>query len=680
MAIPARYRVLAGLVLVACLVLLGRWAMHQPNAPNAPPEIQRLDSQDSAPATAQPPANIPASASAKTPSRVATASNFGTLRGRVIDAVTRKPVHEFDVQFHGTHQTKVGEEAPGARHFQSDTGRFEWEYLPPGEWAVTASAAGYQRFELMGIRVPKGDATPEVLLPLRRGHTLRGRVYDEESGVGIDAASIGFREADTGRFDGNWRMRARFTSASDGTFVLDGLPPGRLTLDVHAPDHASRELDIVMGEQMSPLDVALSAGGTIAGHLTAADGVTPVKGFAGLFSLDQGFGGNSQTGEAGEFSFANLSPGRYQLTGQADSGSAAREIVLARNQRIEGIVLAVGGGRSIRGVVTGLRPEDLKRVSISLRRAGDMGVNPYGFVGVDTRGAFALKGVQPGRVEVVADVSMRRQLSRPVNVPADSDVTINFDFPSGARLSGRVTRGGKPLSNAEIEPRAAFKQDGYVYGTKTSNDGTYAFEDLANGVYVLYVDGYKSKSIEVSGDTVFDIDVPASQLSGRVLEEGGKVPIVGADVEAWALEPGSSRRLHDRSDHYGQFALAAPDPGEYLLAIYKPGYEMFRKRVAYESPVADMTVRLRQEEGVEIRVRGADSRRTIEHVYVVETIGGRNGSQLRVHLDDNGVGYVPSALAGSTLSFSSFGYAPSVIPDWNGERLELRLERAPQAD
>ena len=176
-----------------------------------------------------------------------------------------------------------------------------------------------------------------------------------------------------------------------------------------------------------------------------------MAGAAGLFNLDEGFGGTGRTGEAGEFSFQHLAPGRYQLTGQAEGGAATQEIVLARNQRIEGIVLALSAGRSIRGVVTGLRPADLKRVSISLRRSGDAG-NPYADVRVDDRGGFVLQSVQPGPVQVVADVTMRRQVLRTIEIPANSDITVNLDFPSGARLSGRVTRGGKPLSNVWLEP------------------------------------------------------------------------------------------------------------------------------------------------------------------------------------------------------------------------------------
>jgi hypothetical protein len=200
---------------------------------------------------------------------------------------------------------------------------------------------------------------------------------------------------------------------------------------------------------------------------------------------------------------------------------------------------------------------------------------------------------------------------------------------------------------------------------------------MANGDYTLWVGDYKSRPFKIDGDTVFDVDVPLVQVSGRVLEEGGKVPVVGAEVVLWSADPGTKLRLFDSSDHFGQFALAGLEPGDYMLTLYKPGYELYRTGLSYESPVTGMTVRLRPDAGVEIRVREAESGKALDEVYAIEVLGKRDGSRLRIDLDDKGVGFIPSALAGSTLSVSTYGYAPAVIRDWNGDRLDLRLQPAP---
>ena len=81
---------------------------------------------------------------------------------------------------------------------------------------------------------------------------------------------------------------------------------------------------------------------------------------------------------------------------------------------------------------------------------------------------------------------------------------------------------------------------------------------------------------------------PMRSSTGRVLEEGGEVPIVGAGVDIWPAESGASRiRLHDTWDDFGDFALAGLEPGDLVLTVYKPGYEMYRKQMtctAHRSP------------------------------------------------------------------------------------------------
>ena len=98
-----RHRLMLAFALIACLVLLGRCAMRPNEAVNAPPRTERTATTASASANEQSSATDGAASSA-VPSADNSASAFGALRGRVIDAVTRKPVREFEVQFHGTCQ------------------------------------------------------------------------------------------------------------------------------------------------------------------------------------------------------------------------------------------------------------------------------------------------------------------------------------------------------------------------------------------------------------------------------------------------------------------------------------------------------------------------------------------------------------------------------------------------
>jgi len=67
-------------------------------------------------------------------------------------------------------------------------------------------------------------------------------VYDVASNTGIASAGITYHPAGQGFYDSNFRLRPSTQSGMDGTFVLNGLPPGRITLDVSARKYAAREL------------------------------------------------------------------------------------------------------------------------------------------------------------------------------------------------------------------------------------------------------------------------------------------------------------------------------------------------------------------------------------------------------------------------------------------------------
>lgn len=160
-------RLILGLALLVCLILVGWW-LRPGEAPVSAPlpvdasDIERPLVQEAQPAESGVESVAPASASS-------------TFRGRVIDAMTRQPVREFELAFAEWNRSARGPEPPGPRKFSTTDGRFEWPSLPPGLWTMTAAAAGYQRFALTDLRLVEGKATPEIVVPLSRGYTLRGR-------------------------------------------------------------------------------------------------------------------------------------------------------------------------------------------------------------------------------------------------------------------------------------------------------------------------------------------------------------------------------------------------------------------------------------------------------------------------------------------------------------------------
>lgn len=670
-----RHSIALSLGLVLCLVLLGRWAMRSDDQgdASADPGASIAQSMPGAP-------TVPAKSLETASPAFDTASNVtpdsGVFRGRIIDAVTRQPVREFELEFHPIRRTRDSPKPP-FHTFKTNDGRFEARGLPAGAWKVLATARGYQRFELPDVRISSDQATPEALLPMRPGHVLHGRVFDESTDGGIVGANVSFREAHVDRFQGDFRNRPSTLSQKDGAFVLDGLPTGPVVVTVYAENYGPREIDVMVGDKTAPVAIGLSTGGSISGYLAGPDRQTPVAGIISLINIDESSGSSSRSGEAGEFNFSRLTPGRYRLTARSAGLSGELEITLANNERLVGLVLAMRGGHNIRGIVSGLKPEELKLTYVSASRDDAFGMSVDAMV--DERGAYTLQGVTPGRVRISANVRSSRHISKAVEMPVDTDLTVNLEFPRGARLTGRVTRDGKPVSGVSVNPSAVTvsnKEEVFLYEVRTSANGDYAIEDMPHGEYTLWVESYRTPVVRVSDDTVFDVEIPTAQLAGRLLEAGGKVPVVGAVVDVWSAQRGPTRiRISAQSDHFGQFAVRGLQPGDFVVSVYKPGYELYRGPLAYGSPVSDFAINLRPARGAELKVRDAVSGKSLNAVTAMEIIDGAPGIVMQMNLDQNGVGYLPSGIAGNALRIFAMGYAPTQIAAWNGQGLEVSLQR-----
>jgi hypothetical protein len=594
----------------------------------------------------------------------------GIFRGRAIDAVTRHPVEEFEITLAGVPEGHiVGDEPRVEKTFKSTDGRFAWRQAPVGNWNVTVAAARYQRFHVENLSIAAGQRTREVVMPLQRGHTLEGRVFDQVSGAGIGDASVSFRDAGAPRVRWDPLRERHEKTKPDGTFVLDGVPSGAMIVWAAANNHASREIAVNVNDDTPPIAMGLATGGKVAGMVLAPEG-TPAKG--SVFLAGPGVRFHKQVDETGSFSFAHRPAGHYRLTAHTDAGTASQEFELAENEIREDIVLKVGDGRSMRGVVRGLRPEQLKQTVISVHseaKRANFSARP------DEHGAYAVRGLPAGRAEVTAYATMSRHITKAIDVPADKDVVLDLVFPPGVRLSGLVTQDAKPAGERTIFVAPPDGKGEMTYQARTAQDGRYEIEGVQTGEYRVSVHEGISRVVTIAGDTVVNIDLPLVQLGGRIVEDGGTVPIVNAGVHVLGIEPQTAIvRAYKESDDFGQFRLIGIEPGEILLTVYKPGYEMQREKISYSSPITNKTITLRKSAGVELRVQSAPAGPEVRQLFMSEKMPGSDyGIGLWIALDGEGVGYLPSALAGSTLNIQRSGARPIVIERWDGQSLDLKF-------
>jgi hypothetical protein len=664
-----RYALIALLLLAAGVALaLGRQWISAPEPTPEPRQTSTLPpvarSSRSVPSTTAVEAGGPS-----TPIPVSTttsAASAAAFRGRVVDAVTHQPVNQFEIHLTRPRQDTDTEDVQISKTFRSSSGRFSWTGLAEGTWRAAINAPGYQQFNLDELKLSV-RATREIAMPLRPGCAVRGRVVELGSGAAVVNAIITARPFGSTQDFSERAPHAK--SHGDGSFLLDGISAGDAVLAVFSPGHAPRYVAITVDERTPPQEIGLSAGGTIAGTVVTAAG-EPAKGYVTL----QGPGGMlfaNQTSETAEFAFEHLSAGRYRLSAGTDgtgAGRTSQDMTLGEDEINANVVVVLDAGRSIRGTIRGVRPEQRERIQVFARHEFKAGVSR---ASIDAQGAYVLNGVPPGNVDVTV-FGPGLQLAKRVVVPLDDDVTLDLDFPSGARLSGVVTKGGKPARDTTVWMRSVNDESKFQYYGTTSEEGRYEIDGLPPGDYFVRADDDISRRFTVVDDAVLNIDMPMVQLSARVVEDGA-VPIVGAHIYVRGSALETARVLSDsETDDFGRFSLTGIEPGEIVLTVYKAGYELYRENIVYSAPRTNQTITLRKGDGIEVRVK-AGSRRFPRGFTLTQTLpGSEYVMDLWMPLNRDGTCHVPSALAGTTFQIGRFSGEPIVFEKWDGQPFELQ--------
>jgi protocatechuate 3,4-dioxygenase beta subunit len=612
----------------------------------------------------------------------------GSVRGRVEDGDTKRPVTDFTISRSGPRggggiQIALGR-GGGDQTFQSDDGSFELTDVPPGKWTIRGVAAGYRSAEASGVEVGEGETTEGVVLSLKKGGGLSGRVIDPR-GTPVANASVTWHPAETGGGPMGAAMArmmgggggASTTSDADGHFQFDGLPDARVTVAASHPDYLEATRDIDPKE--TAVDLSLGTGASISGTVVGGDGRSAVPG--ALVQLNEegsggggfggGFGGgggdSTRTDGSGNFLFEHLSGGRFKLIASGNTGkSAAKEVVVADGQPLAGVLVQMVTGSLVHGTVSGLPFGQLGGVRIMAS-----GTNYSDSVQTDDSGVYSLHDVPSGVIRLQATTSLLsgRSTAKTVEVPDGGDFQADIAFQGVSRLAGRVTRADRPLSGLFVNalpdpPRAnAGRSSG-----QTDDNGGYALEGLDDGNYTVTVSGqgvsYR-RAFAVSGDTSGDILLPAISVTGTVTESGSGVPLEGVTVQAQTGNETQALSMKQGvTDSAGHYFIDDVDPGSYQLTARKAEYQMKTQSltVGSDSPQSDFV--LSRGTGVGLQANDGLTGSPLRGVSVIAYgAGGSIAFSGAITLDSTGRGEIGSLGPGAyALYIFSNGYSPRSFP------------------
>jgi hypothetical protein len=479
------------------------------------------------------------------------------LEGQVVDAKTGAPVPKVNLVLTGEQYR----EAPASARTGPD-GKFTIPDLEPGQYRLLLERRGYvrQSFGVMGMR------QPGTVLTLNPGQKVRvdaklmpqaviaGKVVDEDGEplayVQVRALRMGYSRGARGP------VPEHLADTNDlGEFRMHSLPPGRYYLQ--AVYMAGDFNTPAGGGESGPSEPLLSYVPTYYPGTKDPSTAVPVE----------------------------VGPG-------AEIRGIQFALAQAQTYRVRGRVLNTITGRVERNIMVGIVP-----------RARDLGSfmsAAFSNAGVDRKGNFDLRGVQPGSYYVIArwfGEGGRQSARQPVDV-TNSDVDgVEVVIGQGAEIAGSIRLEGEGTLDTKklwVFLRPA-EPSGFMMmpaRAEVKDDLTFVIQKVMAGEYLVNLMGlpkdFYIKSVRLGEQEVLEsgftvesgggpgalevvLSASAGQVGGVVLDEDEK-PLAGATV---VLLPEPERRKYEHliktttCDQNGRFTLEGISPGEYKLFAWK---------------------------------------------------------------------------------------------------------------
>ncbi|MFB3778568.1 MAG: collagen binding domain-containing protein [Bryobacteraceae bacterium] len=448
-----------------------------------------------------------------------------------------------EVQSHNGKQQPAGDARLRQKAVSGANGAFCIESLPPGQYQLSASKAGYlpsnygatspfqssaildiddgqqvkADVQMMPYGVVSGRVTDsdgervdsgmvQVMAEVSRGGVLRTTIVD-----GVVINDLGQYRVG-GLLPGRYYVRYRPRDFDNSANVHNPLVNGnarRMVATFH-PSAASLSealsVQVGLGEEASNTDIVVRRVSTysVRGKLIGDRGQPPE--FASVDLLPAGeepamlLISNSVLGQDGTFVFSGVAPGEYGVVyygGTGADASAGRAPVTVVDRDVVDVLIQMQTPVTVNGaiLVEDAAEVDFTKLHVGLATLDSMGPSYGAFVRSD--GSFVLEGCSPGRYTINVMAPSGTHL-RSVHY-GDSDITRSpmvigssgLDLKivlarGGARLRGAVTLpgGGAPGSAYYlIVPRdGPIDGPGLRFG-HTDKRGSFLIEDLQPGPY-----------------------------------------------------------------------------------------------------------------------------------------------------------------------------------------------------
>ncbi|WP_223643087.1 carboxypeptidase-like regulatory domain-containing protein [Corallococcus sp. EGB] len=374
---------------------------------------------------------------------------------------------------------------------------------------------------------------------------------------------------------------ARTVTGTDGTFVLEGLPPGAFTLWALGDTGAAVRQEVQAGSE--GVTFPLDAGFFLSGAVVEDDGQTPIPG-AWVTAVHESASRFFRVlaDDKGHFRIGPLPPGRYLKVAGAEGRvpHAFREDVwlssdvevtlgIKRRQRLEGVVLTQEG-RPASGMTVHLRPNAEFGETLTTRS--------------DARGRFVFDGIPPREYTAWAWNDGQTAYGDSWVTPARSAVIRMRPSPF---IEGTVkNEQGRPLSGVLVQDLSGTVGDELPPETVTDEAGHYRLGPLSKTSVTVSLKGDHSRvrreQLLLGGARTgpWDYTLTSGQsVDGTLVDDEGK-PVPGVSLSlgrpsasgGFTLAAMNFEDAFGKSDEAGRFVAGALDAGAWDLSVEPQGF------------------------------------------------------------------------------------------------------------
>ncbi|RLQ93334.1 carboxypeptidase regulatory-like domain-containing protein [Falsibacillus albus] len=456
-------------------------------------------------------------------------------------------------------------------------GTFTLPDIEPGNYFIKAAVSGYNSMTTP-ISVSSGIATNVTLRLEAVPVTIKGTIVDGLSMQGIPGAALIIFN-DSGLAVGN------SVTGQDGTFQVNGLPYGTLTLTASAQNYGSNSVSVFTnpGDIVSTQLILTPNPGSLMGYVTnMVTGEAVVNAVLQVVDNTDTIVATVQSDSFGEYMVSGLNPGTYTVVASAVNygPQTAGAQIQSNSQSILGFALAPDPGYIEGTVRDQVNPaQTIPGATIVVREMSATGPIVFSTI-TDQAGMYRTIGLNESVYIVVSSAPDYGTIAQGVNVLSNQTVTADFELPpQPGEVSGNVTDAvtydGLPNSLVKVIDA----QGTVVQTVQTAASGFYHIGSLVPGSYTVTAVNadYQSnqKQVTIVANATSSADIPLqpqpSVLNGLITEEVTTVPIVGAAIELY-FSGTNILAASGQTDGSGSYTIQGLQAGSYTITASYPGY------------------------------------------------------------------------------------------------------------